>query len=92
VAMKACDHSYQGSFNCIFFICRYANWIFDSSKIKMQDVRLVVSYFAKNPLGRMIALHLLMNKWERLNEQWVSIYLYGPTCFSDNCRGHDHMV
>jgi cytochrome b subunit of formate dehydrogenase len=59
----------KGVLIVFFFICRYANWIFDSSKIKMQDVRLVVSYFAKNPLGRMIALHLLMNKWERLNEQ-----------------------
>ncbi|XP_052084017.1 aminopeptidase N-like [Mytilus californianus] len=53
-----------------WLLWRYANWIFDSSKIKMQDVRLVVSYFAKNPLGRMIALHLLMTKWERLNEQF----------------------
>ncbi|XP_069101802.1 aminopeptidase N-like [Argopecten irradians] len=53
-----------------WLLWRYANWIFDETKIKRQDVRLVVSYFAKNPLGRMIALHLLMNKWEQLNEQF----------------------
>lgn len=53
-----------------WLLWRYANWIFDSNKIKMQDVRLVVSYFAKSPLGRMIALHLLMNKWDKLNEQF----------------------
>ncbi|XP_048750155.2 aminopeptidase N-like [Ostrea edulis] len=53
-----------------WLLWRYANWIFDPSKIRRQDVRLVISYLSKRPLGRMISLHLLMTKWDRLNEQF----------------------
>ena len=53
----------------LVFSYRYANWIFDVNKIKMQDVRLVMSYFSNSPLGRMIALHFLMNRWDDLNEK-----------------------
>ncbi|XP_062618582.1 aminopeptidase N-like, partial [Saccostrea cucullata] len=53
-----------------WLLWRYANWIFDSSRIRMQDVRLVISYLSKRPLGRMITLHLLMTKWDRLNDQF----------------------
>lgn len=58
--------SYESSF-C--FVLRYANWIFDPDRIRMQDVRMVISYLSKRPLGRMISLHLLMTKWDKLNEQ-----------------------
>ncbi|XP_045184898.2 glutamyl aminopeptidase-like [Mercenaria mercenaria] len=53
-----------------WLLWRYANWIFDVNKIKMQDVRLVMSYFSNTPLGRMIALHFLMTRWDDLNEKF----------------------
>ncbi|KAK3594679.1 hypothetical protein CHS0354_016345 [Potamilus streckersoni] len=53
-----------------WLLWRYADWLFDSNKIKRQDVRLVMSYFSQTPLGRMIALHFLMNRWDELNKQF----------------------
>lgn len=53
-----------------WLLWRYANWIFDPRRIRMQDVRTVISYLSKRPLGRMISLHLLMTKWDKLNEQF----------------------
>lgn len=53
-----------------WLLWRYANWIFDPDRIRMQDVRMVISFLSKRPLGRMISLHLLMTKWDKLNEQF----------------------
>ncbi|XP_052786340.1 glutamyl aminopeptidase-like [Mya arenaria] len=53
-----------------WLLWRYANWIFDGNKIKLQDVRLVMNYFSNTPLGRMIALHFLMNRWDDLNDKF----------------------
>ncbi|KAH3868193.1 glutamyl aminopeptidase-like [Dreissena polymorpha] len=53
-----------------YLLWRYAQWIFDGDKIKLQDVRLVTNYFSSTPLGRMIALHFLMNYWDDLNDKF----------------------
>ncbi|KAL4216276.1 hypothetical protein ACF0H5_024001 [Mactra antiquata] len=53
-----------------WLLWRYANWIFDDNKIKMQDVRFVMGYFTHTPLGRMIALHFLMTRWDDLNDKF----------------------
>ncbi|XP_041356333.1 glutamyl aminopeptidase-like [Gigantopelta aegis] len=47
-----------------WLLWRYANWLFDPNKIKQQDVRLVMGYFTKTPLARMVALDFLMSRWK----------------------------
>ncbi|KAL5019806.1 hypothetical protein ScPMuIL_002698 [Solemya velum] len=53
-----------------WLLWRYADWVFDGDRIKTQDVRLVIGYFAESPLGRMIAFHFLMTRWNKLNERF----------------------
>nr|KAG5689090.1 hypothetical protein BaRGS_034747 [Batillaria attramentaria] len=53
-----------------FLLWRYIQWIFDSDKIKMQDVRVVISYFTKTPLARMVSLQFLMSRWDEMNRRF----------------------
>ncbi|XP_046543779.1 glutamyl aminopeptidase-like [Haliotis rubra] len=49
-----------------WLLWRYANWVFDPSKIKKQDVRVVMTYFTKTPLARSVALEFFMTRWKDL--------------------------
>lgn len=45
---------------------RYINWVFESSKVRQQDVRLIFNYFTKNSLGRIITLQFILSKWQQI--------------------------
>ncbi|XP_050397180.1 glutamyl aminopeptidase [Patella vulgata] len=55
-----------------WLLWRYINWVFDPEKINLQDVRLVFSYYVKNPLSRMVALEFLMSRWNDLNRRFAN--------------------
>nr|KAI8752240.1 glutamyl aminopeptidase-like [Biomphalaria glabrata] len=55
---------------------RYIKWLLDPSKIKPQDVRVVIGYFSKTPLSRMVAVQFVMSQWDDLiakfsNDQFI---------------------
>ncbi|GAB1599810.1 glutamyl aminopeptidase-like [Argonauta hians] len=49
-----------------WLIWRYINWVFESSKVRQQDVRLIFNYFTKNSLGRIITLQFILSKWQQI--------------------------
>ncbi|XP_059141543.1 glutamyl aminopeptidase-like [Physella acuta] len=49
-----------------WLLWRYINWVFDSEKIRSQDVRVVISYFSKTPWARMVAVNFAMSRWDDL--------------------------
>lgn len=49
-----------------WLLWRYANWIFDNRKIRPQDVQLVAKHLTKSSLGRIMAVQLLVNKWDQI--------------------------
>lgn len=36
----------------------------------MQDVRVVMAYFTKTPLARMVSLDFLMSHWDEMNSKY----------------------
>ncbi|CAL1542580.1 unnamed protein product [Lymnaea stagnalis] len=49
-----------------WLLWRYINWLLDSTKIRNQDVRVVIGYFSKTPLSRMVAIQFVMSQWNEL--------------------------
>ncbi|KAH9509723.1 hypothetical protein Btru_044338 [Bulinus truncatus] len=49
-----------------WLLWRYIQWLLDPSKIKSQDVRVVIGYFSKTPLSRMVAIQFVMSHWNEL--------------------------
>ena len=47
----------------------YINFIFVPEKIKLQDVRVVMAYFTKTLLARMVSLQFLQSHWDEMNER-----------------------
>ncbi|KAK7096592.1 aminopeptidase N-like [Littorina saxatilis] len=53
-----------------FLLWRYINFIFVPEKIKLQDVRVVMAYFTKTLLARMVSLQFLQSHWDEMNEEF----------------------
>ncbi|XP_076438567.1 glutamyl aminopeptidase-like [Babylonia areolata] len=51
-------------------LSRYISFIFVPEKIKLQDVRMVMAYFSKSLLGRMVSLHFLQSHWDMMNQRF----------------------
>ncbi|NP_001191602.1 aminopeptidase [Aplysia californica] len=62
-----------------WLLWRYINWLFDPDKIRPQNVRVVIGYFSKTPLARMVALQFFMSRWDDL----VHTFAYDPFLLRD---------
>ncbi|KAL8600328.1 hypothetical protein ACOMHN_060946 [Nucella lapillus] len=51
-------------------LSRYISFIFVPEKIKFQDVRMVMAYFSKTLLGRMVSLQFLQSHWDQMNQRF----------------------